>query len=219
MPKIRAVPPGREQEFARRWRSGESGVSLAADFGAHPRTMANTAERLGLPPRPSGAHREVLAQRQVANVLAGWDGGESSVALARSHGIGVWVVRRVLRENGRDPNRNGYGRERRGPDAHNWKGGRQAYGGYVRVYLYPEDPLFCMAGGNGYAAEHRVVMARHLGRPLLSSETVHHIDGDGHNNALDNLQLRQGRHGRGAAMACLDCGSHRIGAVPIAARG
>lgn len=36
---------------------------------------------------------------------------------------------------------------------------------------------------------HRLVMERHLGRPLLASEDVHHIDGDKKNNAIENLEV------------------------------
>ena len=34
---------------------------------------------------------------------------------------------------------------------------------------------------------------------------------------LDNLQLRQGRHGKGTVMKCADCGSHNIISTPITA--
>jgi hypothetical protein len=67
----------------------------------------------------------------------------------------------------------------------------------------------------GTMLEHRMVMTAHLGRPLESYETVHHINGDRTDNRLDNLQLRSGNHGRGSALGCLACGSHRIGPVPI----
>jgi len=38
-------------------------------------------------------------------------------------------------------------------------------------------------------AEHRWVMAKHLGRPLLSVECIDHMDGDKTNNAIDNLRI------------------------------
>jgi hypothetical protein len=37
--------------------------------------------------------------------------------------------------------------------------------------------------------EHRHVMQRAVGRPLASKEVVHHINGDGHDNRLENLQV------------------------------
>lgn len=72
-----------------------------------------------------------------------------------------------------------------------------------------------MALNTGHVLEHRLVMARKLGRPLLRTETVHHIDGDRMNNAPENLQLRQGKHGKHVVMCCLDCGSHNIGHVEL----
>ena len=63
--------------------------------------------------------------------------------------------------------------------------------------------------------QHRYVMEQHIGRPLRKDETVHHINGDRLDNRLENLQLRQGKHGSGTRVVCLDCGSHNIGTVPL----
>ena len=44
-------------------------------------------------------------------------------------------------------------------------------------------------GADKGALVHRTVMAEFIGRPLRSSEVVHHIDGDKTNNEINNLAL------------------------------
>ena len=54
---------------------------------------------------------------------------------------------------------------------------------YIKKWDHPN------CGKQGYVAEHRIVMEKKIGRYLLSSEVVHHIDHNITNNHPDNLQL------------------------------
>jgi len=79
----------------------------------------------------------------------------------------------------------------RGERNHNWKGGRKkARWGYIQVKLYPDDFFYSMAGKKGYVLEHRLVMAKKLGRNLQPWEKVHHkgIRYTDIRNKSDNLE-------------------------------
>lgn len=90
----------------------------------------------------------------------------------------------------------------RGENNANWRGGRYVNkAGYVWIRLSPEDFFYPMAAPNGYVQEHRLVIAKHLGRCLQSWEIVHHKGirySDIRNrsdNLEDNLELStQGSH-------------------------
>ena len=66
------------------------------------------------------------------------------------------------------------GQTYRGIDNPRWKGGRFKRHGYWMLLLRRNDFFYPMVGHDGYVREHRLVMAKHLGRCLYPWEVVHH---------------------------------------------
>ena len=89
-------------------------------------------------------------------------------------------------------------KRKRGIKSCAWKGGRAIADGYIDVKLQPEDFFFPMAGANNYVREHRLVVAKALGRNLHPWEIVHHkhakypagsVEDKQDNRYPENLQL------------------------------
>ncbi len=79
----------------------------------------------------------------------------------------------------------------KGPKHYNWKGGKRetSKDGYIRIWVHPNDKYFCMAQHDGYVLEHRLLMAKKLGRLLTEFEEVHHKNGIKNDNREENLEI------------------------------
>lgn len=56
-------------------------------------------------------------------------------------------------------------------------------------YIYLRRPDHPDANSDGYIAEHRLLMGEHLGRPILPSEDVHHVNEIVDDNRPKNFEV------------------------------
>lgn len=172
-----------------RYQEGESLSQLGESYGVSLVTIRNVLRRHDVPRRARGRSTPGF---DADEAVRRYQAGESQQAIANSYGTSQAVISRLILERG-------LSRNLRNRDGHgNWKGGRVIQGdGYVLVWMDPGDPLAAMRSRVGYVLEHRLVMARSLGRPLQPWETVHHINGVRDDNRPENLELWRNRQPRG----------------------
>lgn len=86
-----------------------------------------------------------------------------------------------------------------------WQGGKTRDNRqYIKVHLKRDDPLYPMSY-KGEVVEHRLVMARHLGRCLHRQEIVHHINGNREDNRIENLEIVTQSSHMLYTKLCLNC--------------
>ncbi len=124
--------------------------------------------------RQGDVRAEVPLARPVRDVctIAGCARGRHSSGYCRSH-----ARRQQL-----------YGDPTAGRPARRVGAGGSLSHGYWKVPVPPHERHLVPDGRNS-ELEHRLVMARQLGRALLSTEVVHHINGDRIDNGEENLEL------------------------------
>ena len=93
----------------------------------------------------------------------------------------------------------------RGSKPERWKEKIKDGQGYILVRVLDNSPFVSLRNNIGYIKEHRLIMSKMLGRPMLDSETVHHKNGIRDDNREENLELRTGQHGKGATKHCPTC--------------
>ncbi|HEY0048190.1 MAG TPA: HNH endonuclease signature motif containing protein, partial [Pyrinomonadaceae bacterium] len=201
-----------ENSLVEKYQNGSGINALVREYKTSAVTIKNILNKRGIDRKKIGGQPRKWSKEDIEKVIKLYDSGKglSQQKIAQIMESDQRRISVILRQNGVSTKRI----SERHP---NWKGGRIIdESGYVRVLAkYAGKFAYEMSLSDGYVFEHRAVMAQYLGRPLRKNETVHHIDGNRSNNNIENLQLRIGNHGKGAAFQCLDCSSHNIKAVKI----
>jgi hypothetical protein len=203
-----------EAEIMRKYQAGAYAAQLAREYGCVLGTIQEIRQRHGIPLGHHG-HRIRFTPGQLEKMTQLHKEGKKYPAIAKVFGVAPETIRVNLRDIGAVPERGR--RKMTGIYGSTWKGGRPkpTLKGYQPIYIDPSDPLASMRNRVGYVLEHRLVMAKYLNRALTRMETVHHINGNKLDNRIENLQLRNGKHGSGVALQCNKCGSHDIVSVPL----
>ncbi len=185
--------------------SGMPMAAMRAKYHVGRYAIVTAVQDAGFPVRDRGQQPRQFTDEQKREMVDLYQTGLSQAHIAVKFHTSAPTVSRIIRKSD-TPVVMRSGRNGAGHGA--WKGGRFVETqGYIRVWLEPDDPMASMRLHDGYVQEHRLVMARWLGRPLTPAETVHHRDGQRSNNDIQNLQIRFGNHGKGSSWRCRKCGS------------
>lgn len=198
-------------QAAKDYADGMKLSDMRRKYGVGTFAIRTAVKDAGIEWRPRGGRSRMFSQQQKQRISELYSQGWTQSQIGKEFNASQAMIGRVLIKIGAETRDQG----NRGCKHGSWNGGRVTIGQYVAIMVDRDDPLFVMAHNTGYVLEHRLVMARHLGRPLSDDETVHHIDGNHKNNDISNLQLRKGRHGKGTVFECRKCGCRDIVAVEL----
>ncbi len=180
-------------EISERYLAGETLVALGAAFDVLYSSIATALDRWGVERRDwfgdvrpdewrarlADAHRIAV---DTALVRQMYEDGQTCQEIADSIGVSNEKIRSELARLGVARRMGKADREKNTF----WRGGLSVdKAGYILEHA-PEHPN---ATRGGYVRQHRLVMERHLGRYLLRSEVVDHLNGDTSDNRIENLQL------------------------------
>lgn len=191
----------RHEEILSKIDQGWSALQIAGLLHVDRSTVHKYLKRHGLKARDvsrdhshwSRHGRVGACEKQHEVVVRMAEAGATLDAIGRTVGTNQSAVRSYLTRHGiqrpvwrQPPSDHPMARNTSGRSNPAWRGGRVLdKHGYVLLWV-PGHPE---ANSHGYVREHRIVMAKTLGRPLTHEEVVDHIDQNTSNNDPCNLRL------------------------------
>ena len=149
--------------------------------------IGHILNKKGIPTPRTGRRHNPYAACDIhsAKVLEMCEAGYNLSQIARVVGTKNEEVKKFLRRNGVTKE---FPKATFGEKHYAWKGRLLDKDGYVLIH--------CKGHPNArkhthYIFEHRLVVEADLGRYLLPTEVIHHLDGDKQNNSIENLQVFQ----------------------------
>jgi transposase len=197
---------------AKEYEEGTSMSKISKKYGVGQYAIYSAIKDAGIERRPRGQQPRKFKESDEKEIVSLYLNDDlTQEQIASKFNATQSTISKLLRKNGIRASGKSEG-DRHG----NWNGGKHLTGeGYIISWIPVDDDYASMRTAMGYVLEHRLVMARALGRPLTNTESVHHINGDKTDNDITNLQLRIGKHGKGETYRCADCGSYHVIAVSL----
>lgn len=162
------------EEVIRLYKAGHTATAIAARLHTVQSVILRRLDRFGVGRRSRGAFSRVPLKSVVDLYASGVNVREVARQLGTSRAAVKWRLKKAgiaIRQKVRV--------DRAGAKNPQWRGGKSNARGYIRVNVGPSK----------HAMEHRLVMARVLGRDLVAGEIVHHLNGVRDDNRPENLTV------------------------------